>query len=118
MPHDMIIRIHLLSQNDPIGITFTNRNENEIDEDDDSDDYLPSDEEDIKYYRYYHPDNGSTRDSGGDYPSDYYSPDPHFGPTPNGGDKSTESYDITEEEDPTDNTGVGIKNETQNNRKK
>ena len=35
MPDDVISRIHALAQNVPMGITFTNRNENEIEEDDD-----------------------------------------------------------------------------------
>ena len=44
----MIIRIHALTQNDLIWITFTDRNEKKIEEDDDNDDYVPSNEEDIK----------------------------------------------------------------------
>ena len=41
MPDDMISRIHALSQNNPMVITFLNRNENEIKEDGDNDDYVP-----------------------------------------------------------------------------
>ena len=98
MPDDVIIRIHSLARNDPMGITFTDRNENEIKENYDYNDYVPSDEEYIEYDGYYHPDNGSTRDSKDDYPSDYYVHDPHFGPVPNFNDKSTGYHDTTEEE--------------------
>ena len=117
MPDDVISHIHDLARNDPTGITFTDRNENKIEEDDeDCDyDYVPYDEEDIEDDGYYHPDDGSTRNSGDDYLSDDDGPDPHFRSIPNVDDKSTGIHDTTEEEDPTDNTGVGIKNETQNN---
>ena len=93
----MISQIHALARNNPTGITFTDRNENEIKEDDDNDDYVPSDEEDIKDNGYYHPDYGLTRDSGDDYTSDDDGPEPHFGLTPNVEDESTGYHDRIEE---------------------
>ena len=42
MPYDMIIRIHELSHNKPMGIEITNRNEIEIKKKDDGNDYNPS----------------------------------------------------------------------------
>ena len=52
MPDDVIIRIHALSRNDPMRITFTDRNENETKEDDDDNDYIQSNEEDIEDYHW------------------------------------------------------------------
>ena len=72
-----------------MGITFTNRNDKEIKEYNDV--YVPSHEEDIEDNGSYHPANGSTSDSGDDYPSDDDGPAPHFGPTLNGDEKSTGS---------------------------
>ena len=45
MPDGVIIHIRALYQNDPMGIKFTDRNENGIEEDDDDNDYVPFDEE-------------------------------------------------------------------------
>ena len=109
MPDDVISRINALAQNYPMGITFTDRNEKEIKEYDDNNDYVPSEEEDIKEYGYYHPADGPASDSGDDYQSDDDGPDPHFGTAPNGNDKPKKSHETTEEEDPKDNTVVGIK---------
>ena len=106
MPDDVISRIHALAKNDPMGITFTGRNEKEIKEYDDENDYLPSEEEYIKDDGSYHPGDVSTRDSGDDYPSDDDGPDSHFGPTSNGDGKFTGSHDTTEEKGPTDNKGA------------
>ena len=58
---------------------------------------------------------GATINSGDDCPSDDDVPDPQFVPAPNVNEKSTGYHYTTEEEYPTDNTRVGIKNETQKN---
>ena len=100
-----------------MGITFTNRNEKKIKENDDDNEYFPSKIEDIEDDGSDHPDNGSTSDSGDDYPSDDDGPDLQLTPAPNGNDKSTVSHDRIEEVYPTNNTGVEVKNETQNNSK-
>ena len=50
-----------------------------------------------------------------DYTNDDDGPDPKFASAPNGDDKSTGYHGTIEEEYPTDNTGVEVKNETQSN---
>ena len=62
----------------------------------------------------YHPDYSSTRNSGDDYTSDDDGTEPQFFPTTNIDDKSTGYHNTTEEEHPPENTGAGIKSETQN----
>ena len=57
---DAISCIHDLAQNEPTVITFTKRNENEIQEDDDDGDYVPYREEGIKENGSNHPDDDST----------------------------------------------------------
>ena len=86
-----------------------------IKKDDDNDDYVPSDEEDIEDDGSYNPGDVSTRNSGDYYPSDDEGNEPLFRNALNGYDKFTGYHDTIEEEDPTDNTGAGIKNETQKN---
>ena len=86
-----------IKKNDPARITFTNINVNEIKKYDDNNDYVPSYEEDVEYDGSYNPDYGSTKDSGGDYPSDDDGPEPHFGLTPNVEDESTGYHDRIKE---------------------
>ena len=96
MQDDVISRIQALSRNEPIGATFTDRDENEIEEDNDDNDYVTSNEEDIKDNGSYHSDDISTINSGDDDTSDDDCPDPHFGPAPNVHEKYTGSHDTTE----------------------
>ena len=73
-------------------------------------DYAPPDKEDIEDDRSYHPGDVSTRNSGDDYPSDDEGNEPQFRHALNGYEKIIGYHDTIEEEDPIDNTGVGIKN--------
>ena len=116
MQDGVISHIHELSQNEPMGVTFTNKNEHKIEEDDDDNNYVTSDKEDIDYNGSDHPGDGWTSDSGDDCPSDDDGPEPHFAPTINDNDTSTGSHDTTNESKPTDNTGIEVKNITQSNR--
>ena len=84
MSDDEIHCVCALYHNDPTGITFTNRNGNEIQE---YDDYA---------YNYYDcPDNDSTRNYEGYYPSYNDDTDPQFAPTPIDGGKYTGYHDTT-----------------------